>query len=104
MEGIVDLINKLCSETEIVNEFCCLGDELNASSGCKPTVTARIKIGWIRFRECGELSLGKMFSLKIKGKIYRCCLRSAILQGGPKVGIPLLKVGLRSKSRFVVFM
>ena len=32
-------------------------------------------------RECGQLSLGNRFPLKMKGKVYRCCVGSAILYG-----------------------
>ena len=59
-----------------------LGDRLNASGGCEAAVTARVRISWLRFRECGELLLGNRFPLKIKGKVYRGCVRSAILYGG----------------------
>ena len=44
-------------------------------------VTARVRIGWVRFRKCGELLLGNRFLLRMKGKVYRCCVRSAILYG-----------------------
>ena len=81
MEETVDSIEKLCDEVETVNEFCYLGDRLNSSSGYKAAVTARIRVGWVRFRECGELLLGNRFPLKMKGKVYRCCVRSAILYG-----------------------
>ena len=81
MEGTMDSIEKLCDEVETVNGFCYLGDRLNASSGCEAAITARVKIGWVRFRECGELLLGNKFPLKIKGKVYRRCVRSAILYG-----------------------
>ena len=56
-----------------------MGDRLNASGGCEAAVTARVRIGWVRFRECGELLLGNRFPLKMKGKVYHCCVRSAIL-------------------------
>ena len=46
--------------------------------GCEAAVTARVRIGWVRFRKCGELLLGNRFPL---GKVYRCCVRSAILYG-----------------------
>ena len=78
-EVMVDLIRKLCNEVKTVNEFCYLGDRLNSSGGCEATVTARVRIGWLRFRECGELLLGNRFPLKIKGKVYHCCIRSAIM-------------------------
>ena len=81
MEGTMDSIEKLCDEVKIVNGFCYLEDRLNASGGCEVAVTARVRIGWVRFRECGELLLGNRFPLKMKGKIYRCCIRSAILYG-----------------------
>ena len=81
IEGIVDLIEKLCDEVETVNGFCYLGDRLNFSGGCEAGVTARIRIGWVRFRECGKLLLGNRFPLRMKGKIYRSCIRSAILYG-----------------------
>ena len=48
IEGIVDLIEKLCDEVETVNGFCYLGDRLNFSGGCEVTVTARVRIGWVR--------------------------------------------------------
>ena len=74
MEGAMDSIEKLCDEVETVNGFCYLGDRLNASGGFKAAVTARARIGWVRFRECGELLLGNRFPLKMKGKIYGFCL------------------------------
>ena len=43
-------IEKLCDEVETVNELCYLGDRLNASGGSKAAVTARVRIGWVRFR------------------------------------------------------
>ena len=79
MKGMVDLIEKLRNEVETVNGFCCLGERLNASGGCEAAVTARARIGWIRFRKCGELLLGNRFPLKMKGKVYRCGIKSAIL-------------------------
>ena len=44
-----------CDEVETVNGFCYLGDRLNACEGSKAVVTARVRIDWVRFRECGEL-------------------------------------------------
>ena len=81
MEGTVNLIKKLCDEAETVNGICYLGDTQNASGGCEAAVTARIRIGWVRFRKFGELLLGNRFPLRIKGKVYHCCIRSTILYG-----------------------
>ena len=81
MEETMDSMEKLCDEVETVNGFCYLGGRLNASGGCEAAVTARLRIGWVRLRERGELLLGNRFPLKMKGKVYRCCARSAILYG-----------------------
>ena len=56
-EGTMDLIEKLCDKVETLNEFCYLGDSLNASGGCEAAVIARVRISWVRFRECGECCL-----------------------------------------------
>ena len=66
MEVMVDSIERLCDEVETVNGFCYLGDRLNASGGCEAAVTARVKIGWVRFRECGELLLGNRLPLRMR--------------------------------------
>ena len=52
IEGSVDLIEKLCNEVETVNGLCYLGGRLNSGCGCEVAVTARVRIGWVRFREC----------------------------------------------------
>ena len=77
----MDSIKKLVDEVETVNGFCYLGDRLNASGGCEAVVTARGRIGWVGFRECVELLLGNRFPLRMKGKVYCCCVRSAIPYG-----------------------
>ena len=79
MEGTVDSIEKLCDEVKTTNGFCYLGDRLNSSGGCEAAVTVRVRIGFGKFRECGELLLENWFPLRMKGKVCRCCVRSAIL-------------------------
>ena len=65
----------------MVNGFCYLGDRLNASGGCEAAVTARARLGWVKFRECGELLHGKRFSLRLKGRVYRSYIRTVMLYG-----------------------
>ena len=57
---------KLCDEVQTVNGFCYLGDRLNASGSCEAAVTARVRIGWVRFKKCEELLLGKRLPLRMK--------------------------------------
>ena len=42
-------------QVDFVKSFCDLGDRLNASGGREAAVTARTIIGWMKFRDCGEL-------------------------------------------------
>jgi len=72
-------VELLCDGIETITEFSCFSDRLNATGGCEVTVTARTKIGWMKFRECGELFKGKRFSLKMKWKVYKSCVGSAML-------------------------
>ena len=47
MEGTVD---PMCDEVETVNELCDLKDRLHFSGGCQEAVTARVRIGWARWK------------------------------------------------------
>ena len=82
IEGTVGSIKKLCDEVETVNGFCYMGDRLNSSGGCEAAVTARVRIDWVRFRKCEELLLGSRFPLRMKCKVYGCCVRPAIARHG----------------------
>ena len=63
-DGLVEPLEELeCEEVETVRGFCYLGDRVNASGGCEAAVTARARIGWVNFRECGELLNSKRFLL-----------------------------------------
>ena len=61
-DGKEEPMEVLCDEVETVKGFCYLGDRLNANGGCETAVTARVRIGWMKFRECGKLLLGRRFS------------------------------------------
>ena len=80
-DGLEEPVEVLCDEVETVKGFSYLGDRLNASGGCETAVTSRVRIGWMKFIECGELLRGRRFSLRMKGIVYRSCVRSAMLHG-----------------------
>ena len=58
-----------------------LGDRLNAGGGCETAVISKVRIGWMKIRECRELLRGRRFSLRMKGMVCRSCIRSAMLYG-----------------------
>ena len=64
---------------ETVSKLTYLGDRLNATGGCETMVTARSRIDWMKFRDCSEILQGRRFSLKMKEKIYKNYVRSAML-------------------------
>ena len=71
----------LCDGVEAVTKFSYLSDRLNANGGCETVVTARTRIRWIKFTECSKILKGRRFSLMMKGKVYKSCVRSAMLYG-----------------------
>ena len=77
--GFMDSVEELCEQVETVRDFCYLGGRENAGGGCEAAVTARARIGWVKFRECGELLNSKRFSLKLKGMVYQSRVRLAML-------------------------
>ena len=81
VDGLVEPVEQLCEEVETVRSFCYLGNRVNASGGCEAAVTARARIGWVKFKECGELLNSKRFLLKMKGMVYWSCVRLAMLYG-----------------------
>ena len=79
-DGMEEPVEVLCDEVK-TEGILLLGDRLNASGGCETAVTSRVRIGWMKFRECGELLRGRSFFLRMKGMVYRSCVRSAVLNG-----------------------
>ena len=82
-EGIVEPGEEIScfDQVDLVKTFCYFGDRLNAGRGSEAAVTARTRIGWIKFRKCGELLNGRKFSLEMKGNIYQSWVKSAMLYG-----------------------
>ena len=71
----------LCDGVETVSKFSYLGDRLNATGGCETAVTVGTRIGWMKFRKCSEILKGRRFSLKMREKVYKSFVRSAMLYG-----------------------
>ena len=67
VDGLVESAEDLYEEVETVRGFCYLGDRVNASGGCEAGVTGKVRIGWVKCKECRELLNSKRFSLKMKG-------------------------------------
>ena len=64
---------------ERVDSFVYLGNKLNAGGGCLSAVTARVRVGCMKFRELSAVLCGRKWSVKMKGKVYRSCVRAAMV-------------------------
>ena len=69
------------NEVEIVKEFCYLGDMLETEGGVEVAVTARVRAGWRKFKEISGMLCGRDVLMKIKGQLYKACVRSAMCYG-----------------------
>jgi len=66
---------------ERVGKFCYLGDMINADGGVESSSVARIRCAWKKFRELSPILAAKGIPLKLKGKVYVACVRSAMIYG-----------------------
>ena len=72
----------LSDSIERVESFVYLGDKLNADGGCLSAVTARVSVGWMKCKELSGVLCGRKWSVKIKGRVYKACVRAAMVNGG----------------------
>ena len=52
---------------------------VSATGGGEAAVTARIRCGRVKLRECSELLHGRRFPHELKGAVYKSCIRPAML-------------------------
>ena len=99
----VEQVEKLCDGVDTVREFSYLGDTLSESGGCEVAVTSRARLGWMKFRECGEILIGRRYPLMLKGAVYKSYVRPAILYGSETWSMGVNEMGiLRRAERAMV--
>ena len=64
-----------------MDKFCYLGDMLSAEGGAEWALTSRISKAWSKFRELSPLLASKSVPARIKGRLYKACIRSCMLYG-----------------------
>jgi len=65
--------------TEVIQEFCYLGDVVGSTSGdVQSSVTASVRAGWRKFSKLSQVLCGRVLSLKLKGRLYKSCVRSVM--------------------------
>jgi len=68
-------------EFECVDRFCYLGDMIGAGGGAELASRMRVRCAWNKFRELSPIVTARGASLKLKGKIYKACVRSVMIYG-----------------------
>ena len=69
-------------------QFCYLGDTLDVDGG------ARIRNGWMKFRELLQFLTFRAPPLEMKGRVYASCVRSSMTYGSETMPL-LVDVGLK---------
>jgi len=64
---------------EVVDKFCYLGDMLSVDGDADAAVEARVRIGWIKFRQLVPLLTNRDISLIRRGRLYSNCVQSSML-------------------------
>ena len=64
-----------------VQSFCYLGDTLDGDGGADLAVIARIRNGWMKFRELLPFLTSRAPPLDMKGRVYASCVRSSMSYG-----------------------
>ena len=66
---------------ECVKSFCYLEDTLDGDGGADLPATARIRNGWMKFRELLRFRTSRAPPLEMKGRVYASCVRSSMTYG-----------------------
>ena len=77
---------------ECVKSFCYMGDTFDGYGGADLAATARIRNGWMKFRELLLFLTSRAPPLEMKGRVYASCVRSSMTYGSE-----LLLVDVRLK-------
>ena len=80
-DRIKDLVLENGEVIEGVGQFCYLGDVLNGEGGSSMASINRVRSGWKKFRELSGVLTNKKVALRLKGRVYAACVRSAMLYG-----------------------
>ena len=93
----VDLAEDLMVDGETYEcgkSFCYLGDTLDGDGGAVLAATARIRNGWMKFRELLPFLTSRAPPLEMKGRVYASCVRSSMTYGSETRPL-LVDVGLK---------
>ena len=62
-------------------ELCYMGNTLDGDGGTDHPATARIRNGWMKFRELFTFLTSRAPPMEMKGRVYASCVRSSMTYG-----------------------
>ena len=77
----VEKVESMVGGLEIVDNFCYLGDMIQRDGGCDGAVRDRVRKGWSKFRELSTVLCNRRIPLKMRGVLYRTCVRTVMMYG-----------------------
>ena len=81
-------------EVDLTEDLMVDGDTLDGDGGADLAATARIRNGWMKFRELLPFLTSKAPPLEMKGRVYASCVRSSMTYGSETRPL-LVDVGLK---------
>ena len=83
---------------ERVQQFSYLGDMMNEGGGCEIAVSRRCHLGWARFNELAGILCGRRFTWKLRGKVFKACVRSVMVYGSETWNMKGLEAGVLQRT------
>ena len=84
----------MCRRCDVTIQEVDLGDTLDGDGGADLAATARIRNGWMKFRELLPFLTSRAPPLEMKGRVYASCVRSSMTYGSETRSL-LVDVGLK---------
>ena len=85
-------------DVEKVDRFCYLGSTINGGGRCEIAVARRCRLGWITFNDLAPILTGRRFTMRIKGKIYQACVRTAMVYGSETWNVKTVEEGILRRT------
>ena len=93
-EDLLENDGQYLEGVERVQQFSYLGDMMNEGGGCEIAVSRRCHLGWARFNELAGILCGRRFTWKLRGKVFKACVRSVMVYGSETWNVKGLEAGV----------
>ena len=68
------------------------------NGGCEIAVSRRCRLGWIKFNELGSILTGRRHTMRIKGKIYKACIITAMVYCSKTWNVKTIEEGILRRT------